>query len=362
MPTTAESSKPGHLKYVVRGLAALVVALLGLTTWILLNSGMDLPPIPVPNGYDDLKRAGTMIIGSEPGPRGDVRQATEDELRAYLAANREALALGRAGLAKKCLVPLSAKEGTLEFQIADHVEWSGKIRRLSRLLACEARLAGFEGRRDDALRAELDLVRLGNDASRGGMVIDHGIGLAITTTGLALLREDLEKLSPDQCRRAIRGLETAFDAREPVAQVVSRESKLGSSAGTLQVRVLASFANTFQSQLTTAFDHAVFSDKRTAADYQQILSELGLRVYREEHGTLPVSLGALAPTILVRIPFDPFISKNHPLNYHPDSTSLMLYSVGPDGRDDGGKPMTGQTPDALGDLAFPLDRATRPTR
>ena len=362
MPTTAESSKPGHLKYVVRGLAALVVALLGLTTWILLNSGMDLPPIPVPNGYDDLKRAGTMIIGSEPGPRGDVRQATEDELRAYLAANREALALGRAGLAKKCLVPLSAEPGTLPRQIDEQIKAAGQIRRLSSLLVCEARLAGIEDRRDDALRAELDLVRLGIEAGRGGLVIDHGVGQAITTIGLGLLREDLANLSPEQCRRAIRGLETAFDAREPVAQVVSRESKLGSSAGTLQVRVLASFANTFQSQLTTAFDHAVFSDKRTAADYQQILSELGLRIYREEHGSLPASLEALVPSILVRIPFDPFISKNHLPNYDPHSKSVMLYSVGPDGHDDGGTPMTGQTPDALGDLAFPLDRATRPTR
>jgi hypothetical protein len=57
--------------------------------------------------------------------------------------------------------------------------------------------------------------------------------------------------------------------------------------------------------------------------------------YRCVHGNYPKSLDALAPKYLPRIPQDIFSGK--PLIYRPSETGYLLYSVGPNGKDDGGR-------------------------
>jgi hypothetical protein len=57
-------------------------------------------------------------------------------------------------------------------------------------------------------------------------------------------------------------------------------------------------------------------------------------------------LSALAPDYLDAIPQDPF--DGQPLRYRPQGHGYMLYSIGPDLKDDGGKRMTGKT----GDIVF----------
>jgi hypothetical protein len=78
-----------------------------------------------------------------------------------------------------------------------------------------------------------------------------------------------------------------------------------------------------------------------------LLVTLALHAYRQEHGAYPTNLNALAPRYLSAIPRDPF-AENHPLLYRRLSRpaefldtrfDYLLYSVGPDGRDNGGKPM-----------------------
>ncbi|MBD3176857.1 MAG: hypothetical protein GF320_16885 [Armatimonadia bacterium] len=61
----------------------------------------------------------------------------------------------------------------------------------------------------------------------------------------------------------------------------------------------------------------------------------GLRLYAMDHGEMPESLDALVPDYLPEMPLDPFTGE--PLIYHPPAEGLALYSVGPDGQDDGGQ-------------------------
>ena len=67
-----------------------------------------------------------------------------------------------------------------------------------------------------------------------------------------------------------------------------------------------------------------------------MLLTLALHLYQVEHGHYPTSLAKLAPACLQKLPNDPFAVKGTFL-YHPKGTSYVLYSVGPDGKDDGGK-------------------------
>src|SRR5262249_29374410 len=67
-----------------------------------------------------------------------------------------------------------------------------------------------------------------------------------------------------------------------------------------------------------------------------LAATLALRAYRARHGVYPETLGTLAPDYLHCVPDDPF-AVGHPLQYKRTSDGYVLYSVAPDGTDDGGK-------------------------
>ena len=50
----------------------------------LRSSPLDDSPLPNPNGYDDLVRAGQSIVGQAPGPQRDQAKAGVDELRPWV--------------------------------------------------------------------------------------------------------------------------------------------------------------------------------------------------------------------------------------------------------------------------------------
>ncbi|HOF90155.1 MAG TPA: hypothetical protein PLZ36_18925, partial [Armatimonadota bacterium] len=86
----------------------------------------------------------------------------------------------------------------------------------------------------------------------------------------------------------------------------------------------------------------------THADMQAnlLLVALALRAYRVEHRRYPASLSHLVPDYLSAVPQDAF-AKSGPLQYTLTKTGYLLYSVGPDGTDDGGTPSRdGQVPSA----------------
>ena len=62
-------------------------------------------------------------------------------------------------------------------------------------------------------------------------------------------------------------------------------------------------------------------------------TRLALELYRREHGQWPLGLQDLVPKYLAVIPADPYSSAS--LIYRRQDESFLLYSVGPDGRDDG---------------------------
>jgi hypothetical protein len=67
------------------------------------------------------------------------------------------------------------------------------------------------------------------------------------------------------------------------------------------------------------------------------LAAIALKRYQLRHGKLPSSLEALVPEFLPALPYDYMSAK--PLCYrHKTDGSYVLYSVGVDGKDDGGDP------------------------
>ena len=74
------------------------------------------------------------------------------------------------------------------------------------------------------------------------------------------------------------------------------------------------------------------------AQVQLIVCDFAIQCYHLDAGEYPRSLSNLVPTYLPAILNDPFADK--PLTYRMTPTSYLLYSLGPDGRDDDGRMYT----------------------
>jgi hypothetical protein len=76
------------------------------------------------------------------------------------------------------------------------------------------------------------------------------------------------------------------------------------------------------------------AETRAKAHRELTLTALALGAYRREHGKYPESPAALSPKYFEQVPGDPFIGK--PLHYRRTEDGYLLYSVGPNRKDDGG--------------------------
>jgi hypothetical protein len=103
--------------------------------------------------------------------------------------------------------------------------------------------------------------------------------------------------------------------------------------------------------------------RRSSAEVRCLIVVVAAERYRLAHGRWPESLEALVPEFLSKVPTDPYDGK--PLRLRRLADRLVIYSVGPDGKDDGGN-IDRQKPIGLGtDLGFRLwdpDRRRQPPR
>jgi hypothetical protein len=84
-------------------------------------------------------------------------------------------------------------------------------------------------------------------------------------------------------------------------------------------------------------------------------ADVAMELFRRESGHYPDHLDTLVPRYLEAVPIDPFSGKQ--MRYRLTTNSYLLYSIGPDRKDDGGRSLTKSTQDQ-GDLVStpPLHR------
>jgi hypothetical protein len=102
-----------------------------------------------------------------------------------------------------------------------------------------------------------------------------------------------------------------------------------------------------------AFDRVAEASLRTQAWLRCTYTALAAERYRRAHKLWPDSLDALVAAKLLRqMPIDPYDGK--PLRLARLTEGLIIYSIGPDGVDNGGK-LDRKNPVAVGsDLGFQL--------
>ena len=103
------------------------------------------------------------------------------------------------------------------------------------------------------------------------------------------------------------------------------------------------------------FDNSVVREARCLANVRLALTAVALEQFRAAHGNrYPGALAELAPDFLPAVPVDPF--DGQPLRYRKQDAGYVLYSIGPDLKDNGGKQMTAKG----GDIVFSVVKPPTP--
>jgi hypothetical protein len=328
-----------RLRMILLGLAAALV--LGVVTLMVLIFGrsITLPPLPNPNGYDDFLQAGAFLSGQI----GDYRDMGHEDLQALVAANGKSLALVRSGFKKQCALPMQ----TYLVNRAAMSDDMPLFKQIAQLLAAEGRLAELDGRLDDAARSYLDAIRCGNEISRNGFVINRLVGVACSAIGSIPLAKLTPKLECEQLKPIIAELDKLDQATVTWKETMRAE-------GVFMRRELRKTPNPIAWiplwwQSRKAIEGAEVTHLRAVARLRLLETELALRCCLAEQAAPPKQLAELVPNYTQSVLQDPF--SKQPLVYRVQGTNWLLYSIGPDRKDDGGTP-AGRRTAGKGDLLF----------
>jgi hypothetical protein len=278
--------------------------------------------LPDPNGYDDLKRACESLEGvTVPDPDA----ATPEELAAFVWDNGEIFELVRLGLSRESQVPVAYSPA--DFLRPDALEF----RKLALALTAKGKLAEADGRIADAVTSYLDMLHLAKSASFGGLNTDAYVGAALEWSGMNQLASIAEALPRNDIPRVIATLQELDQRREPWESIAYRERAWWDNVpgGKVERALVFSLLGDGNHELTKSFG------TRQQTRLRLLRCKLAIRCYQIDHDRLPNALADLVPEYIDAVPTDPYNGK--PIVYRPDSIGPMLYSVGPDQRDDGGK-------------------------
>ncbi|MDB6124833.1 MAG: hypothetical protein JWQ71_3826 [Pedosphaera sp.] len=308
-------------------LALVAVALVAMLALVIWSANRPTPhiPLPNPNGFYDFVIAGSAVTGDI----ANFEKLDQDGLHALILTNAEPLRQLRLGLTHSCSVPT---ESWATNSTAMMNELPNQ-KKLARLLLAEGRLAELENRPADAARSYLDAMRLGNEISRGGFIINRLVGLADGWIGITPLLTLAPKLKCDQATPLIAELEKLDADTVTWNEVLQNENFLVRHELRKTSNPIMWITAWWQSR--PAKKKGEEKHKLLTARLRLLTTELALRCYQSQQGHGPERLDQLIPKHLKRVPLDPFSDK--PLVYRSQGTNWLLYSIGADKADDGGK-------------------------
>jgi hypothetical protein len=297
------------------------------------------PPLPNPNGYDDFVKAGEAMRGKV----ADFQALDRGSLSDLVSTNAESLRLLRLGLTRQCVMPMSLALTNA----AGWVTQLAAMKGLVQLLAAEGRLREMEDQPARAARSYVDAMRLGNEMSRGGVLITRLIGIACEAIGCRALANFVPRLGREDARVVLAELERVDAGRVPWAEVRQNERYYCFHQNAGHFNPILGAVGWWQT--CGIMDGAETKHRMIMARERLLSAELALRCYQSEQGHPPVRLDDLVTNYLSRVPQDPFTTL--PMIYRPQATNWLLYSVGPDGVDDGGRPAARGSP-LKGDILY----------
>ena len=182
------------------------------------------------------------------------------------------------------------------------------IKRLGLAFAAEARLAQMQGRTNEAVKSYLDLIHLGNESARGGILIDQLVGSALERLGTSGLQKLLPRLDAPTCRETAAALETLDAQRQTCAEVMQQENDW--SHRTFP-GIRWELARVLESHSTKKiYQNAQRNFNQEKVSTRELIIDLAARAYKLDNGHPAASIGDLVPKYLKAIPQDPFTGTN----------------------------------------------------
>ncbi len=172
-------------------------------------------PMPNPNGYDDLVKAGKMLKGESFA----FERMSQEELNTFVAQNADALKFAEVALGRECRMSGNYSPGYM-LRYRDE-NWA--IQDLSANFCARGKLAALEHRTNDAVESYLQCIRLGEKSSRGGFTISKTFGIICEQLGCIGLRPWTNSLDMHQCMKVSRTLETLDAQEEPFEENVRQD-------------------------------------------------------------------------------------------------------------------------------------------
>ena len=352
--------------------------------------------LPEPNAYDVYVEAIDMLHP----PREDEFDLHNSAPLAVVrrVVERERPALDRFRSAFKLDCWLGYGPYVIDFEPA-HI---ADFRRAASLHVAEARLAQAEGRWEYAAHRCLDAAELGGDSLRFWLPISGVLGDAVGVPGESRLAYVVAELSASEARTTLGRLNTIHGEWEPLESHIDRNRTVALigfrayldtrvTGSPLDLRTLrqpgkwaSSVVETLRgrrirwNRIVRWYDglladlqapHAVrmtIPERRhpwptpgmrgvasppgthakalrlalqwdaDATRRELLRLMLALRIHKLEQGAYPDTLAPLTPLLEGELPRDPF--SHQPFKYERTADGYLLWSVGPDGVDDGGSP------------------------
>jgi hypothetical protein len=360
------------------------------------NVSVPNPAMPSPNAFDYDLRAGQSLRDARSidsyfnGSNLESPTITADPaVAAIVSDNADSLGLVRQSFTHTYQNPPVRSFSTT-------MPYFGLDRRLARLLVLQATQKEAAGDWYGAAGCGLDAIRLGVDLPHGSSLIGELVGIFIEAMGRKAVWRTLSHLTAAQTRAAKNRLTAILSRRVPLADTLQEEewqteaslqdvmrqpnwqaNLVSGSSGNMDLPRLLSLAfiskrsvmrdyrfymgiqirdarlpyaiqngsetipahlNAVDQVVIPVFGGAKLKTADTQAKDELLETALALREYRDDHGAYPATLSALVPVYLPVLPPDPF-AVSGPLQYRLSGPGYALYSVGPDGKDDGGRPI-----------------------
>lgn len=267
-----------------------------------LYNASNLPPpapLPNPNGYDGLIHSTTLLASNV----GDYVTLNEADLQLLVSKDTDALTEARKALQEPSSVPLDYSPTS-----TNTMDRLAGLKRLAFAFAAEGHLANMKGRTDQAVQSYLDLIHLGNESCRGGVLIDQLVGSTIENLGIENLQKIAPQLDSKTCVATAAALETFDSQRQTWDEVMQQEHDWSRRAFP---GVRNEFARiTERPILTKMYRNAERKFEEQQMSMRQFIIDLAARAYELDHGHAPASAADLVPGYLKTIPQDPFTGAN----------------------------------------------------
>lgn len=332
--------------------------------------------VPSPNAYETYEEAYAQVQNH--GYEFAEANVSDGSQQAIVVQNGNAIAL-----------VLEANQQVFEAPpmrslLVPNLDSFAHVRSLARLLRFESDWEAAGGDWHEAAQTALEIVRMGVNVQHDGGLIPSLVGLSVEAIGRSALRPALPHLSGPESLSVAVQIRAAEVAKPSYADVLLQEKYFSEAALVEMMRNTNDWRQakreTYPSgsapsnqeimdDCRSYFTYAIREAKRPwpqakpffppgnsiltnivafdtrfvfakdRAENELIAGQALLQSYRSAHGAYPQTLAAaLAENRIVGELDDPFAASGH-LRYRRSGDDYVLYSVGPDGIDDGGTPI-----------------------